>query len=196
MFVQIEKPKFLPSLSKAIGKNSGDWNWRSVLPIWGTICLLIGVGVSYNMPVEFWSKERQVSAVLVYIGIFILNGLFVSLCWNIFTKMYEAISAPKFFSYLVAEELMYCYVVYIQLVHSLQLFAVFTSALGIVILLLEPPRVIYDQIAFGAMIFITACALKTVSHITHVMQDILWQKAIIDDATEKPGRRQSLMPAE
>jgi len=188
MLVRIEKPNFLTALPKAIGKTAGEWHWHSILPVWGLICATIGAGVAYNMPLDFWSKDRQGVAALIYIAIFLLDGFLVSLCWSTFTKMYEAMSAPGFFSYLVDEELMPGYIVYIQMVHSIQLFSIFTSSVGIVILLLVPPNVIYDQIALAIMVMSTAYGLKTVSHLTHVMQDVLWQKAIVDDF---PGKQRS-----
>jgi hypothetical protein len=187
MIVKIEKPKFLASLSKAIGKSAGDWHWYSMMPVWALICLSIGVGVSYNMPHDFWSRERQSTAVLLYIGVFILDGFLISHCWATFTRMYEAITSPGFFSYLTGEELMPGYVVYIQLVHSVQLFAIFTSAVGLLLLLLSPP-LIFNQVALAVTLFAAAYGLKTVSYLTHVMQDILWQKAIVEDFSDNQHR--------
>ena len=190
MIVKMEKPDFLTALPKAIGKTAGDWRWHSVLPIWGLICFAIGTGIAYDMPIDFWAKDRQSVAALIYIGILLLDGFLLSLCWGTFTKMYETMGAPGFFSYLIGEELMPGYIVYIQMVHSIQLFSIFTSAVGIVMLLLGPPNVVYDQAAFALMLMTTAYALKTVSHLTHVMQDVLWQKAILDEFPDKQSSGQ------
>jgi hypothetical protein len=189
MFIKIERPEFLASLSKAIGKSAGEWTWYSIVPVWGIIFLFIGIAASCNMPVDFWSADHRVSAILVYVGIFVLNGLVVSVAWPTSVKMYEVLSAPGFGAYAASEGLMDGYVVFIRLVHSVLLFSIFASALGIFVLLLDAADLFYDRAVLAVMIFSTAYAFKMVSHIVCVMQDILWQKGIFDDAADKQSSK-------
>jgi hypothetical protein len=188
MFIKIERPEFLTSLSKAIGKSAGDWTWHSIVPVWGIIFLAIGIAVSYNMPGDFWSADHRVGTLLVYVGIFVLNGLIVSVAWPTSVKMYEALSTPGFGAYAASEGLLDGYIVFIRLVHSVQLFAVFASALGIFVLALDSSSIIYDRAFLAVMIFSTAYAFKMVSHIVCAMQDILWQKGIFDAADRQNNK--------
>jgi len=194
MLIKIERPGFLTSLSKAIGKSAGDWTWYSLLPTWSAFFLLIGIGAAYIMPADFWAQDHRGNALLVYAGMIALNGLLISVAWPTSIKMYEVLSTPGFFSYASSEGLMDGYVVYIQLVHGVLLFAMFTSVLGLFALVMNLPYIICDQAALAVMIFSTAYAFKMVSHAVHVMQDILWQKAILDDVPDRQNNK--LVPSE
>lgn len=188
MIVKLEMPGFLDALPKAIGKSSGDWHWRALLPVWPSVCLVLGGGAVWNLPAGFWSPDHLTLAALVYLALVLINGMLLAAGWTGLIKIYEAISTPGFFSYLVAEELMPGYIVYIQFVRCFQIFALLVSALGVAILLSSPAQAIYDQIAFAAAVATSAYALRTVSHLGHVVQDVLWQKAIVD---EFPGKQRS-----
>ena len=126
---------------------------------------------------------------LAYVGIFVLNGLVASAAWSTSVKMYEVLSAPGFGAYAASEGLMDGYVVVIRLAHCVQLFSVFASALGIFVLALDASDLFYDRAVLAVMIFSTAYAFKMVSHIVCIMQDILWQKGIFDDAADKQGNK-------
>src|SRR5579884_21336 len=181
MIVKLEMPGFLTALPKAIGKSAGDWHWRSLLPVWPVLCLCTGIGAAWSLPADFWSPEHHDLAALVYLVLVLTNGMLLTTGWACLTRMYEAISAPGFFSYLVSEELMPGYIVYIHFVRWMQLLALGVSALAVAVLLSDPPYLIYDQIAFAVSIAASAYALRTVSHLGHVVQDVLWQKAIVDE---------------
>lgn len=189
MIVKLEMPGFLAALPKAIGKSAGDWHWRSLLPVWPLICLALGVGGAWNLPASFWSPDQQNLAALVYLVLVLTNGMLLTTGWMGLTRMYEAISAPGFFSYLVSEELMPGYIVYIQFVRCIQILALAISAVAVAILLSNPSHLIYNEIAFAVTVAMSAYALRTVSHLGHVVQDVLWQKAIVD---EFPGKQRAL----
>lgn len=188
MIVKLEMPGFLAALPKAIAKSSGDRHWRALLPVWPSICLVLGFGAVWNLPAEFWSPDRLDLAALVYLALVLTNAMLLTAGWTGLTKMYEAISTPGFFSYLVAEELMPGYIVYIQFVRCVQTSALLVSALGVAILLSSPAHTLYDQIAFAAAVATSSYALRTVSRLGHVVQDVLWQRAIVD---EYPGKQRS-----
>jgi len=183
MIVKLEMPGFLAALPKAIGKSAGDWHWRALLPVWPLVCLSLRAGAVWILPAAFWTPDHQDLAALVYLVIVLTNGMLLATGWTGLTKMYEAISTPGFFSYLVSEELMPGY-----FVRWVQILPLVISALSLATLLSNPALVTYDQIAFAATVATSAYALRTVSHLGHVVQDVLWQKAIVD---EFPGRQRS-----
>lgn len=196
MIVKMEMPGFLSALPKAIGKSAGDWHWRALLPVWPSICLALGAGAVWNLPAGFWSPDHQDVAVLVYVVLVLTNSVLLAAGWTALTKMYEAISAPGFFSYLISEELMPGYIVYIQFVRSVQIMALLVSALAVAVLLSDPSYLIYNRIAFAASVAASAYTLRTVSHLGHVLQDILWQKAIVDEFPGKQRATAKIVPLE
>ena len=188
MLIKIERPEFLTSLSKAIGKGAGDWTWKSIVPVWGIVFLIIGIAVACTMPADFWSSDHRVGTLLVYVGIIVLNALVVSVAWPTSVKMCEVLSAPGFGAYAASEGLMDGYLVFIRLVHGVQLFAVFASTLAVFILTLDYSDIIYDRVLLAVMIFSTAYAFKMFSHLVCAMQDILWQKGIFDAADKQNSK--------
>jgi hypothetical protein len=70
------------------------------------------------------------------------------------------------------------------------------SALAVAVLLSNPSHVIYDQIAFVATVATSAYALRTVTHLGHVVQDVLWQKAIVDEFPAKQRAAAKIVPLE
>ncbi len=196
MIVKLEMPGFLTALPKAIGKSAGDWHWSSLLPVWPLLCLSLGAGAAWSLPAEFWSPEHHNLAAVVYLVLVLTNGMLLTTGWTGLIRMYEAISAPGFFSYLVAEELMPGYIVYIHFVRWIHILALTVSALGVTILLSNLALTIYNQITFAVMVATSAYALRTVSHLTHVVQDILWQKAIVDEFPGKQRVSAKILPLE
>jgi len=196
MIVKLEVPGFLTALPKAIGKSAGDWRWRALLPVWPMICLSLGAAAVWNLPLSFWSPDHQDLAASVDLVLVLTNSMLLATGWTGLARMYEAISAPGFFSYLVSEELMPGYLVYIHFVRWVQILALVVSALGVAILLSNPALAIYDEIAFAATVATSAYALRTVSHLGYVVQDILWQKAIIDEFPGKQRTAARIVPLE
>ena len=186
----LERPKFLPSYIKAIGQSAEKRGWLAVIP-WGLlVCAGVGVACAYVVPISFWDDVRLDVSTAVYLGLLMLNGLILALSWGAFSRIYESIGAAKFASYLMEKELLNDHIVYNDAVHIAQILAIVSSAAALVVLLVDLPRVIFDQIAFGIMICLSANAIKAAANAVTVMHDLIWQKAIFDKHMEdgEPGR--------
>ena len=64
------------------------------------------------------------------------------------------------------------------------------------ILLSNPALTIYDQISFAAVVATSAYVLRAVAHLGPVVQDILWQKAIVDEFPGKQRATAKILPLE
>src|SRR5262245_3234100 len=127
----LERPKFLPSYIKAIGQSAEKRGWKALLPVWVILTGACGAAAAHFIPATFWMGDRLEMAAVVYIGILTLNGLILTLSWNAFSRIYESISAQGFASYLMNKNKMNGYIVFIDYVHIVQLFAILASAVGL-----------------------------------------------------------------
>lgn len=181
----LKRPKFLPSFFRALAKSAERRSWRSIVPTWLVVALCVGAAASYLIPATFWNPNNLSVSTAVYVGLLTLNGLILALSWNAFSRIYEIISAPRFSAYLAKSDLLNGYIVFTGFVHVTQLAAVVVSAAGLLLLLIDRPAVIYDRIAFAAMVSASAYAIKMAAGAVTVMHDLLWQKAIFDEYTSR-----------
>ena len=180
----LERPKFLSSYIKAVGQSADKRGWRAVIP-WGLLVSAgVGVACAYVVPISFWDDSRLDVSTAVYLGVLMLDGLILALSWGAFSRIYESISTTKFASYLMEKELLNGYIVYNDAIHIAQILAIVSSAAALVVLLIDLPKVIFDQIAFGIMICLSANAIKAATSAVTVMHNLIWQKAIFDQHME------------
>jgi hypothetical protein len=189
---QLEPPKFLQSYWKAVGRSIDKRGVWALVPGWLLASAVIGAVPTYYMRAEFWSQEKLDVSLIVYTGVLTLNGLILTLSWNAFAKMYESISASGFASYLMMRGRMDGYTVFIDYVNYAQVAAILCSATALLVLLCHV-HVIYDRIAFAVMLTASLYAIKKASGAVTAMRQLVWQKAIFDDAMARE-RGENVIP--
>ena len=183
MTESLERPKFLTSFFTAMAERAESKTlWRVfVAPV---VLGSVGAAAAYYMPVVLWTEEYWAIASTVYVGVLTLNGLILALSWNAFSRIYESISAGKFCSFLRRNNLLSKYVVTISSINACQIFAVVVSGSGLIVLLINIPYIIVDQILFGVIVFASLYSIYQASCAVGIMNDLLWQKSIFDEHTD------------
>lgn len=174
-----ERPKFWPSFYSALAKKAEKGEvWKFfVVPF---VATTVAVAATYFIPNTFWSNEKQEVAVAFYTGILTVNGLILALSWSAFSRIHEIICEPAFCAFLRRNKLLNNYITNISFVHALQIAAILFSAIPLVVILIDVPYLMVDQLLFGLMVAISIVAVKEAANIVGVMNDLLWQKSYFD----------------
>lgn len=180
------RPRFTRAYIDSIGKSFDERGFWALVPAWLIGCGVVGWLTAYYMPGKFWDGQNQAASAAIYIGILTINGLILALSWSAFSRIHECITGDEFGAYLMDNDMLGDYVVYIGYVHATQLAAIIVSAAGLVALLYEIP-LIYQRVAFAAVLAVSIYAIKQAGNSVTIMHDLIWQKAIFDRNKPKKG---------
>ena len=178
------RPRFTRAYITSLGKSFDERGFLALIPVWLLICASVAWSIAYYMPEGFWKNTNQSVAVVVYVGILTINGLILALSWSTFARIHECITADDFCAYLMENELLGDYVVYIGYVHAVQIIAIITSGAGLMVLLYSLPLLV-ERITFAAMLALSIYAIKQAANSVTVMHDLIWDKATFDRGNPK-----------
>jgi len=191
MAKELERPKFLPSLFRALSQRTKEQGFLGIIPGWFFVCAAIGAAISYYFPANFWSDEKWDVSTTVFGGLLTFNGLMLALSWNAFSRIHEIICSPVFCAYLRSKDMLNDYIVYIGFVHFFQILAITLTGLGLVTVFFDLPGVVWDRVLLAFISTVSIYSVKQGAAAVTVLHDLMWLKSIFDEhhrATPKDGK--------
>lgn len=177
---EIRRPSFFECWLDDIKLEYRKHGWHGVPPWWLIILVGGGAAGAFLVPAEFWSRDKWDVSTAVYGAILTFNALVLAVSWGAFSKIFESACAPGFSAYLRERGLLVFYIYYIDYVHLAQLVAVAASAVGLLSVVIDLLPEMWERVLFGAVVGLSAYAMKQAAGTVTAMHDIVWYRSIYD----------------
>lgn len=188
------RPRFLSSF---LGEMKEDFEARglqAVLPLWFSGFIAFGECLSCAMSSALWKSENWGTAATFYGAILTLDAILLAFSWGAFSRIQETICAPGFSVYLRSKGLTQGYIFYIDFIHYAQIAAASVAMLALVLYFVSDIPLIWERIALGASLGLSAYAIKQAMGAVQMMHDIVWYHSIYEQHQDQLGSNVSAFP--
>jgi hypothetical protein len=172
----LKRPSFVEAWLSDLQDDYRRYGLRGLFPKWAVCFLLLGAIAGYFVPRDF-GNSREVPIAL-FAGTLTLNGLMLAVSWGAFAKIFEAVAAPSFVSYLRSKGLLSRYFFIVDYIHYTQVLAVATSGLALLATCYGKGVEMHfvNQLSVGAVLATTGYAIRYGIGAVRTMQDVVWYR--------------------